>query len=309
MSATVTERVTTAGGFVRIPIDRVIPNPDQPRKRFDEEPLAELAASIRESGLLQPVTVRKAERGLYVIIAGERRWRASKRAGLTAIPARVMDLPEDDAYVLSVAENLTRADMTVMEEVDAFGHLTRRGYTVEALARLFGKTRTYIEWRLGMADLTDEVRKMVDDGVVKPNLAWHIARLAPTNQSVVARRYARGDFGSETEAANFAQAMRDAEAQTSLFRMESEEPDVERRERVQAARRQAKSKIDRLSGVAALLGEIAQIDPRDFAEAAGDDTATWLAALDHVADLAGKARSVARKAKGHAEARTYILNT
>jgi ParB family chromosome partitioning protein len=125
--------------YLDLAIDLIDRHPGQPRKHFDAEALAELAGSIAANGLMQPVTVRPVD-DRYVIIAGERRWRACQQAGLDTIPVRVIEIGEEDAFVLSVAENVNRSDMTVLEETEAFAQLVAYGKTHDEIARLFGKS-------------------------------------------------------------------------------------------------------------------------------------------------------------------------
>jgi ParB family transcriptional regulator, chromosome partitioning protein len=138
--------------FKNLKIEEIAPNPDQPRKFFDEEKHQELKGSIQENGLLQPVVVRPIEGGdtPYMLIAGERRWRACKAADLKVIPAKVVKgATEERAYVLSIAENVNRSDMTIMEEAGAYADLKAAGWTPAKIAKQFGKTETHITWRLG----------------------------------------------------------------------------------------------------------------------------------------------------------------
>jgi len=187
--------------------DQIMANPDQPRKFFDADAHRELTASIQENGLLQPVVVRvvNGQDVPYMIVAGERRWRACKEAGLTTVPARILeDIDEEKAFVLSISENVNRADMTIMEEAGAYADLVALGWKPDTVAKTFGKTKTHIEWRLGLLTLRPEVAEWVNEGKIKPNLSWHIAQLSPAHQIIAATRYLRGDFDSEADAANFA---------------------------------------------------------------------------------------------------------
>ena len=157
-----------AAGQVRIlPIETVAPNPDQPRKTFNEAALEELAASIREKGVLQPILVRPnpREHGAYEIIAGERRWRASQRARLHEIPAIIKDL--DDAATLEVAiiENIQRSDLNPVEEAAGFAQLIESfSYTQEQLAQVLGKSRSHVANTLRLMKLPDSVRAMLAEG-------------------------------------------------------------------------------------------------------------------------------------------------
>lgn len=297
----------TAKGYREISVQQIIPNPDQPRKFFEPNALQELADSIAESGLLQPITVRKTEQGVYVIISGERRWRAAQMAEQATIEARVIEADDRTAYLSSVKENVVRADMTIMEEVNAYARLRDEfAMPIEEIAATFGKTKDMIEWRLGFLTLCDEGQKLLDEETLKPNLAWYIARLEEADQRFTIQRYMRGDFKGEFEASNFARALHMRSAQPSLLEMPEEMADTEAAKTERKAKRaQAMSQVDRVAKVTAILTEIAGQDPEAFALALGDDTATWAAAMEDLAKIATKARRMARQAKGFAEAHTY----
>ncbi len=144
-----------------IPLSAVSPNPAQPRRRFDEEQLEELAASIRDRGVLQPIIVRR-DGGRYLIMAGERRYRAARKAGLESIPAIVRD---DDPLEVALIENLQREDLAPLEEAEAMSALiARHGYTHQALAALLHKSRPYVTNSLVLTRLPQEIREEVADG-------------------------------------------------------------------------------------------------------------------------------------------------
>jgi ParB family chromosome partitioning protein len=143
-----------------IDTDRIIPNSHQPRKNFDEDALNELANSIREHGIVQPIVVRPLEDGFFQLIAGERRWRASQRAGLARLPAVVRDAAEDSALELALIENLQREDLNPMEEAQAYERLiTDFGLTQEEVARRVGKNRATIANMLRLLRLPPEVQQ------------------------------------------------------------------------------------------------------------------------------------------------------
>jgi ParB family chromosome partitioning protein len=289
--------------YPEIPLTQIDRNPGQPRKHFDTDLLAELAASIEANGLLEPIIVRPAG-DRFIIIAGERRWRASQMAGLTVVPTRVMDLPEDDAFVLSVAENVNRSDMTVMEEAEAYAQLRRYGRTTEEIARLFGKRRDMIDARLTLLDLLPEIQRLVETGTVGARLAWHIAKLKAGNQRTVANRFARGEL-DETAACEFAAALLEAEQQVGFF--DVEEPTQEDREEHVKRARKVRSTSDQIARIAELLSELGEVDPGDLADALGNGVGAQLEAMDRVGKLVGKARRNLRKAKAKAEARTLVV--
>ena len=146
-----------------IPLDRITPNPDQPRMTFDEEALAELAASIKEHGVLQPVLVRPTgELQRYQLVAGERRWRAARLAGLTEIPALIEQLDDETAMEIGIIENLQREDLSPLEEAMIYDRMTHEhGYSVRRLAQKLGKDKGYIENRLRLAGAPTEIKQLV----------------------------------------------------------------------------------------------------------------------------------------------------
>jgi ParB family transcriptional regulator, chromosome partitioning protein len=143
-----------------IDIDRILPNSHQPRKTFEEESLNELADSIREHGLVQPIVVRPLEDGFFQLIAGERRWRASQRVGLSRVPAVIREAGEHAALELALIENLQREDLNPMEEAQAYERLIADfGMTQEEVARRVGKNRATISNMLRLLKLPPEVQQ------------------------------------------------------------------------------------------------------------------------------------------------------
>ncbi len=149
-------------GVKVIPLDRIDPNPENPRLAFDETTLAELAASIREHGVLQPVLVRPLGENRFQLIAGERRWRASQIADQATIPALVEQIDDDTAREISIIENLQREDISPLDEAAMYDRMIREhGYSIRKLAEKLGKDKGYLENRLRLADAPDEVRELV----------------------------------------------------------------------------------------------------------------------------------------------------
>ncbi|NUK32321.1 ParB/RepB/Spo0J family partition protein [Streptomyces lunaelactis] len=286
--------------FADLQIDQIAANPGQPRKFFDEDKHKELKGSIEENGLLQPVVVRPVEDGdtPYMLIAGERRWRACKAAGLTVIPANVLEDTDDEkAYVLGIAENVGRADMTIMEEAGAYADLKSAGWEPLKIAKQFGKTETAIKWRLGLLTLRKEVAEMVDRGEIKNNLAWHIAQLNPGNQMVAASRYVRGDFDSEAEAQHFANALKMMEQQTTLTSEKA--PSAEETEKRKKAKAQAKDGLGKAEEVLLpLLEELAKQKPEDLAVILGDDLTRHVRVVGKLHSQVQMVRNLLSKAQG-----------
>jgi len=145
-----------------VPVDRIDSNPDQPRLSFDEDTLNELAASITEHGVLQPILVRPAADGRYQLIAGERRWRSSKIAGLRQVPAIIEEIDDDTALEIAIIENLQREDLSPLDEALMYERMTtEHGYSLRKLAQKLGKDKGYIENRLRLADAPVEIRQLV----------------------------------------------------------------------------------------------------------------------------------------------------
>jgi ParB family chromosome partitioning protein len=149
-------------GVKVLPLDRIEPNPENPRLAFNEETLGELASSIREHGVLQPVLVRPLDDGRYQLIAGERRWRASKLADQHTIPALVEEIDDDTALEIAIIENLQREDISPLDEAAMYDRMIRdHGYSIRKLADKLGKDKGYLENRLRLADAPPEVRELV----------------------------------------------------------------------------------------------------------------------------------------------------
>lgn len=161
-----------------LPLQKVEPNPNQPRHRFDEEELQALADSISEHGILQPLAVRKMEGGFYQIIAGERRWRAARLAGLQEVPVVVVEADDKTVMELALIENLQRQDLNPMEEAEGYRVLTEEyGLTQEEAAARVGKSRPAVANALRLLALPDEVRELVEKGELSAGHARAILSL------------------------------------------------------------------------------------------------------------------------------------
>ena len=156
------ENAGRSTGVKVLSVDRIESNPGQPRTFFDEDALRELSSSIKEHGVLQPILVRPLGENRYQLIAGERRWRATKEAGLATIPALVEEIDDDTALEISIIENLQREDLSPLEEATMFDRLVREhGYSIRKLAEKLGKDKGYLENRLRLADAPEEIRELV----------------------------------------------------------------------------------------------------------------------------------------------------
>ena len=169
---------TPAEGAVSLPLQKIEPNPLQPRKTFDPDELASLAESIRMHGIIQPLTVRKLPSGFYQIIAGERRWRAARLAGLSDVPVVIIEADDKKAMELALIENLQRADLNPIEE--ALGYQELMGtyeMTQEQAAARVGKSRPAVANALRLLALPDEVRAMVENGTLSAGHARAVLSL------------------------------------------------------------------------------------------------------------------------------------
>ena len=156
------DNAVSDNGIVELPISEIEPNRDQPRKEFDEAALSELADSIAQHGLLQPITVRPTANLRYQIVAGERRWRASKMAGLNEIPAVIVTGDDLKAAQIAIIENVQREDLNPVEEALAYGALMDRyELTQDQVAKQVGKSRSAVANMLRLLDLPDEVLEML----------------------------------------------------------------------------------------------------------------------------------------------------
>jgi len=144
-----------------VPIERIVPNPDQPRRAFDTAALEDLASSIREKGIIQPLIVRPSPRagGQFEIVAGERRWRAAQMARLHAVPVLVRDFDDTEVLEVAIVENVQRADLNPVEEAAGYDQLMRKfGHTQDMLARVLGKSRSHIANTVRLLSLPEEVQ-------------------------------------------------------------------------------------------------------------------------------------------------------
>ena len=166
-----------------IPLGRIRPNPQQPRRSFDEEGLAELAASIRSCGILQPLTVRRAGEG-YELVAGERRLRAARIAGLREVPCLVAQVGEEDSALLALMENLQRRDLDCWEEAQAIARLiSRYGLSQEEAARRLGRAQPTVANKLRLLQLTGDQRQFVLDNNLTERHARAVLRLPENRRS------------------------------------------------------------------------------------------------------------------------------
>lgn len=199
--ATVPDRSARASDTT-VPLDRIVPNPDQPRRRFSEDELSELAQSIKARGILQPLIVRPDPAGAerYQIVAGERRWRAAQRAQVHDVPVIVRDLSDLEVLEVAIIENIQRADLNAVEEAAGYRQLLERfGHTQDQLAEALGKSRSHIANAIRLLKLPEEVQELVREGKLS---AGHARALitAPDPAALARHVVARALSVRETEA-------------------------------------------------------------------------------------------------------------
>jgi ParB/RepB/Spo0J family partition protein len=179
-----------------IPVDRVDPNPNQPRLAMDKAGLEELTASVKEHGVLQPILVRPLPAGRYQLVAGERRWRAATSAGLGVIPALIEEIDDDTALEIAVIENLQREDLSPLDEAMIYDKMIRQhGYSIRKLAQKLGKDKGYLENRLRLADAPAEIRELVSVRKDTLSHAYELLKVTdPKKRKKLADMVGRGEL-------------------------------------------------------------------------------------------------------------------
>lgn len=183
-----------------VPIEKIKPNPDQPRRDFTQEQLEELAASIKEKGVIQPLIVRELSSGDYEIVAGERRWRASQMAKLHELPVVVREYDDTEVLEIAIIENIQRADLNPVEEAAGYRALMDRfGHTQEKLSEALGKSRSHIANLMRLLQLPEDVLKMLKDGDLSAGHAR--ALITSDDPSALAHKVVKGGLSvRQTEA-------------------------------------------------------------------------------------------------------------
>ena len=179
-----------------IPVDKVTPNPNQPRLAMDKAGLDDLTNSVREHGVLQPILVRPQPNGHYQLIAGERRWRAAQGAGMQTIPALIEEIDDETALEIAVIENLQREDLSPIDEAMIYDKMIREhGYSIRKLAQKLGKDKGYLENRLRLADAPDEIRQLVSVRKDTLSHAYELLKVDdPKKRKHLADMVARGEL-------------------------------------------------------------------------------------------------------------------
>ena len=195
------QEAADASALQSIAIDRIRPGKYQPRTRMDETALSELADSIREQGVMQPILVRPVEGGRFEIVAGERRWRAAQRAGLKDVPALVKNVPDNNALALALIENIQREDLNPLEEAVGLQRLvTEFGLTHEAAAKAVGKSRSAVSNLLRLTQLAKPAQEYLMNGGLEMGHARALLALSTAQQTAAATRVVNGALSvRETE--------------------------------------------------------------------------------------------------------------
>ena len=196
LDALFVDNQTQDSGNMTLRISEIEPNRDQPRKHFDDEALAELADSIREHGVIQPLLVRPLENGSYQLVAGERRWRASRMAGLSEVPVVIKDLSDTEAMEIALIENLQRRDLNAVEEAMGYDQLMEKyGMTQEKVAERVGKSRPAVANALRLLRLPEEVLDMIKEGKVSAGHARTLLKLEDQDEIIeIAKKIETGKY-------------------------------------------------------------------------------------------------------------------
>lgn len=204
-----TDSVESATGFSQVSVDEIAANPDQPRSNFDDESLTELADSIAELGVLQPIVVEESKDG-FTLVAGERRLRAAKRAGLATIPAVVRETSGNHTLIEALVENVQRADLTPLEEAHAYQRLLEEyGMTQEAVAKRVGKSRPTISNTLRLLQLPGSIQQLLEDGELTEGHARALVGLDDEKYALYVAEKAAGDGWSVRQVEEAVRARRD----------------------------------------------------------------------------------------------------
>jgi len=208
-------------GSNEVPLNLIYPNPDQPRKVFPKEAMEELALSIKEQGLIEPlVVVAKGEK--FMLIAGERRWRACQMAGLIAAPVRILEVDDRQIAEMALVENIQRQDLNPLEEARAFKEmLEKNGYTKEELAQKLGFKQVWrVDERLSLLNLAPKFQDALTFGLITPSQAFEISRLKEVeDQELVFRKIKVGELPTYNHLRRFVNAMVDSKKDKVLFAM------------------------------------------------------------------------------------------
>lgn len=272
---------TTSANVRRIPIERISPDPDQPRQYFNQDALEDLAESLKVMGLLQPITVRPVGRD-YVIVTGERRYRAAQLAGWSEIDCLVRrDLTE--VFATQVLENVARADMTPMDEARAYKRLHDEGHDWPEIDKMLGTPRGRAEWVSTLCGLIEPIQQLVDRGHIPAGNAWMIAKLNPDNQRRILRRLSQESI-KWNELEGIVSALQAEEAGIEMF------PDLE--EASPEAKRIAADYADAIERATKAIAALAKLEDRQVVAAIGHKLP---GAAAHAKALASETNKLSRR--------------
>jgi ParB family transcriptional regulator, chromosome partitioning protein len=303
--------------FATLKMRQIRRNENQPRETFDGEALKELADSIKQHGLLQPIVVRKVAEGGYELVAGERRYRANQMADNITIEAKILlpdgggvEISDMDSFKKAMAENLNREDMLPLEEARGFKKVLdqEEAATVESVAKTFSKSVQYVNFRLALLNLRPEIQTAVDMGHIGTQAAVQIAALSQGNQKAVFEDWKKG-AKSDNQLVHMAYAMRKQEKAAQQDSMvDVEEMTEEQKAERTRAQAKTKSDLDEIERMCALLEDIGKADPMVLANSLEGEVGKRLEQMDRVAALVQKVRFQLRQAKAHADAKEIMVN-
>jgi ParB family chromosome partitioning protein len=211
---------------MEIPLNRIYPNPEQPRKNFDPAKLEELALSIKEQGLIEPIVVVDRPQGDkdFMIVAGERRWRSCRLAGLTKAPVRFIKASDAQIAEMALIENIQREDLKPLEEARAFRRLLDAGHTVPSLCQKLGFKHPWkINWRLNLLNLHTKFQEALESDLVSQFEAYEMSQLdALEDQELVFQKIRQGELKGQTQVRRFVNALVAARRQQPLFEVSAE---------------------------------------------------------------------------------------
>ncbi len=216
------------GTQLSLPVEKLKRGKFQPRKEFNKQKLTELADSISEQGIVQPIVVRESENGLFEIIAGERRWRAAQLAGLAEVPVFVKKVDDRSAMAMALIENIQRDNLNALEEASALNRLVEKfGLTHQQVAKAVGKSRAMISNLIRLLELSGEVKKLLEKGLLEMGHARAILPLKASLQRSVANQVVKKGLSvRETEA--LVRGLTDEKSTHSAKKTRSIDPDVRR---------------------------------------------------------------------------------
>jgi ParB family transcriptional regulator, chromosome partitioning protein len=211
---------------MEVPLKKIYPNPDQPRKVFEQEPLEELALSIKEHGLIEPLVVvfRPTDDKDFMLVAGERRWRACHIINLETAPVRIIEANDAQISEMALIENIQREDLKPLEEAKAFKSLIDNGHTVQSLCHKLGFKHPWkVNWRVNLLNLYEKFQEALDFDLITQFEAYEMSRMEEfDDQDMVFHKIRSGELKGQTQVRRFVNALIEAKRQKSLFEFPKE---------------------------------------------------------------------------------------